>query len=141
MKAFYTILIIFTVTLFFSCDDDEVNTGENLVYTVFEITNGNNRTFSISTSAGTETFTANSNNFSHESKVFSPTALSGTTFYYTVGLSTNSFNINGCVDINTKTYHNGNLYEDRSYSIGYENFPSVPCDNLALSETYGIIAN
>tara|TARA_B100000886_G_C20373620_1_gene470723 strand:+ start:282 stop:707 length:426 start_codon:yes stop_codon:yes gene_type:complete len=141
MKALHTILIIFTITSFYSCEDDDVNVGENLVYTVFEITNGNNRTFNIYTSAGTETFTANSNNFSYESSEFSPTALSGTTFYYTVSLSTNSSNINGCVDVNTKTYHDGNLYEDRSYSIGYENFPSVICDDLSLYEMYGIIAN
>ena len=85
MKTFYTIIFALTISTFYSCgDEDEVTMNENLVYTVFEITNGNNLDFNIYTMGGTESFTANSNNYSFTTNTFSATALSGTTFYYTM---------------------------------------------------------
>jgi hypothetical protein len=143
MKIFYTIIFAFTISTFYSCgDEDEVTMNENLVYTVFDITNGNGRTFNVMTQAGTESFTANSNNFSFTTNTFSATALSGTTFYYMMQLSTDYANNNGCVDVNARTYLNGNLFENRSYSIGYSDFPIDPCpNNTTVYEMYGIIAD
>ena len=41
MKAFYTIIFALTISTFYSCgDEDEVTMNENLVYTVFDVTNG-----------------------------------------------------------------------------------------------------
>ena len=48
---------------------------------------------------------------------------------------------NGCIDINAKTYHNNDLYEDRNYSIGYLNFPSGCANGASILEQYGIIAD
>ena len=143
MKTFYTLIIVLTISTFYSCgDEDEVTMNKNSVYTVFDITNGNGRTYNVTTQAGTESFTANSNNFSFTTNTFSATALSGTTFYYMMQLTTDYINNNGCVDVNARTYLNGNLYENRSYSIGYSNFPVDPCQNSAgFGEMYGIIAD
>ena len=145
MKAINTLLIILIISAFFSCDDEEeVTMNENLVYTVFDLTNGSGRTFNVSTQAGTESFTVNSNNFSFTTNTFSATAISGTTFYYMMTFLYNDYavNNNGCVDVNARTYLNGNLYENRSYSIGYSNFPLDPCPNsTGIYETYGIIAD
>jgi hypothetical protein len=145
MKAYYTLFVILSISAFYSCsDDEEITMNENLVYTVFDITNGNNLNFNVLTQAGTESFTASSNNFSFTTNIFSATVLSGTTFYYMMQLNNpdiSSFN-DGCIDINARTYHNGDLYENRSYSIGYVNFPSDPCPNsTAIYEMYGIIAD
>jgi hypothetical protein len=117
--------------------------NENLVYTVFDVTNGNGRSFNVMTQAGSESFTVNSNNFSFTTNTFSATALSGTTFYYMMQLYFSDFaNNDGCVDVNARTYLNGSLYENRSYSIGYSNFPDDPCSNNSnISEMYGIIAD
>jgi len=144
MKAINTLLIILIISTFYSCgDEEEVTMNENLVYTVFDVTNGNGRTFNVFTQAGSESFTANSNSFLFTTNTFSATALSGTTFYYMMQLSTADYaDYNGCVDVNARTYLNGNLYENRSYSIGYTNFPVDPCPNTAgISEMYGIIAD
>ena len=143
MKTFYTLIIVLTISTFYSCgDEDEVTMNKNSVYTVFDITNGNGRTYNVTTQAGTESFTANSNNFSFTTNTFSATALSGTTFYYMMQLTTDYINNNGCVDVNARTYLNGNLYENRSYSIGYSNFPVDPCQNsVGFGEMYGIIAD
>ena len=143
MKTFYILIIVLTISTFYSCgDEDEVTMNENLVYTVFDVTNGNGRTFNVMTQAGTESFTANSNNFSFTTNTFSATALSGTTFYYMMQLSTDYANNNGCVDVNARTYLNGNLFENRSYSIGYSDFPIDPCPNTTgVYEMYGIIAD
>ena len=143
MKTFYILIIVLTISTFYSCgDEDEVTMNENLVYTVFDVTNGNGRTFNVMTQAGTESFTANSNNFSFTTNTFSATALSGTTFYYLMQLSTDYVNNNGCVDVNARTYLNGNLFENRSYSIGYSDYPIDPCPNFtAVYEMYGIIAD
>ena len=47
-----------------------------------------------------------------------------------------------CIDVNARTYLNGSLYENRSYSIGYSNFPIGLCPNsTTISEMYGIIAD
>ena len=143
MKTFYILIIVLTISTFYSCgDENEVTMNENLVYTVFDVTNGNGRTFNVMTQAGTESFTANSNNFSFTTNTFSATALSGTTFYYMMQLSTDYVNNNGCVDVNARTYLNGNLFENRSYSIGYSDFPIDPCPNTTgVYEMYGIIAD
>ena len=117
--------------------------NENLVYTVFDVSNGNGKSFNVFTQAGSESFTANSNNFSFTTNTFSATALSGTTFYYMMQLYLSDYADNdGCVDVNARTYINGSLYENRSYSIGYSNFPIDPCPNsTGIYETYGIIAD
>lgn len=144
MKAIYTLLILSAVSIFYSCgDEEEVTMNENLVYTVFDISNGNNLNFNVYTQAGTESFTTTSNNFSYTTNTFSATALSGTTFYYMMQLnSTDIYSYNGCIDVNARTYLNGSLYENRSYSIGYSNFPNDLCPNsTGISEMYGIIAD
>ena len=143
MKAIKYLLIVLAMSTFYSCgDDDEVTLNENLVYTVFEISNANNLNFSLSSSAGTESFTASSNSFSFTSKVFSAPSLSGVTFYYMFTLSSGDLvSNNGCIDINAKTYHNNDLYEDRNYSIGYFNFPSGCANGSSIFEQYGIIAD
>ena len=143
MKAFYTLLIILAISTFYSCgDEEEVTMNENLVYTVFEITNGNGRFFNVMTQAGSESFTTNSNSFLFTTNTFSATALSGTTFYYMMQLYSSDYTDNdGCVDVNARTYLNGNLYENRSYSIGYSNFPVACANSTGIYEMYGIIAD
>jgi hypothetical protein len=47
----------------------------------------------------------------------------------------------GCVDVNARTYLNGSLYENRSYSIGYSNFPVACPNSTGIYEMYGIIAD
>ncbi|MBL6663932.1 MAG: hypothetical protein ISP71_07505 [Flavobacteriales bacterium] len=143
MKAFFYLLILLTISTFYSCgDEEEVTMNENLVYTIFDITNGNGRSFNVMTQAGSESFTANSNSFSFTTNTFSATALSGTTFYYMMQLYFDYANNDGCVDVNAKTYLNGSLYENRSYSIGYANFPTDLCpNNTTIGEMYGIIAD
>jgi hypothetical protein len=143
MKAFYTLLIILAISTFYSCgDEEEVTMNENLVYTVFEITNGNGRFFNVMTQAGSESFTTNSNSFLFTTNTFSATALSGTTFYYMMQLYSSDYTDNdGCVDVNARTYLNGNLYENRSYSIGYSNFPVACPNSTGIYEMYGIIAD
>ena len=144
MKTFYTIIFALTISTFYSCgDEDEVTMNENLVYTVFDVSNGNGRSFNVMTQAGSESFTANSNNFLFTTNTFSATALSGTTFYYMMQLYLSDYADNdGCVDVNARTYLNGSLYENRSYSIGYSNFPIDLCPNsTTISEMYGIIAD
>ena len=88
MKKIYFIIITLAITTFYSCgnDEEEVTTNENLVYTVFDVTNGNGIFFNVMTQAGSESFTANSNSFSFTTNTFSATALSGTTFYYMMQL-------------------------------------------------------
>ena len=143
MKAINTLLIILIISTFYSCsDEEEVTMNENLVYTIFDVTNGNGRSFNVMTQAGSESFTANSNNFSFTTNTFSATALSGTTFYYMMQLYLTNYDNDGCIDINARTFLNGSLYENRSYSIGYSNFPIDLCPNsTSISETYGIIAD
>lgn len=144
MKAIYTLLIILIISTFYSCNDEEdITMNENLVYTIFDLSNGNGRSFNVMTQAGSESFTANSNSFSFTTNTFSATALSGTTFYYMMQLYSSDYaNNDGCIDVNARTYLNGNLYENRSYSIGYSNFPIEPCSNTTtISEMYGIIAD
>jgi len=145
MKALNSLIIILIISTLYCCNDEEdVTMNENLVYTVFDITNGNGKSFNVMTQAGSESFTANSNSFSFTTNTFSATALSGTTFYYMMQLNHSDYgtNSNGCVEINARTYLNGNLYENRSYSIGYANFPVDPCPNSGgISEMYGIIAD
>ena len=144
MKAINTLLIILIISTFYSCsDEEEVTMNENLVYTIFDVTNGNGRSFNVMTQAGSESFTANSNNFSFTTNTFSATALSGTTFYYMMQLYSPDYaNNDGCVDVNARTYLNGSLYENRSYSIGYDNFPIESCPNsTTINEMYGIIAD
>ena len=144
MKAINTLLIILIISTSLSCSDEENDTmNENLVYTVFDVINGNGRSFNIMTQAGSESFTANSNNFSFTTNTFSATALSGTTFYYIMQVYLSDYAENdGCIDVNALTYLNGNLYENRSYSIGYSNFPVDLCPNsTSIGEMYGIIAD
>ena len=143
MKKIYFLIITLAITTFYSCGnyEEEVTMNENLVYTVFNVTNGNGIFFNVMTQAGSESFTANSNSFSFTTNTFSATALSGTTFYYMMQLYNYDISTyNGCVDVNAKTYLNNNLYENRSYSIGFYN--NNVCENsTGISEMYGIIAD
>lgn len=143
MKVFYLLLIFFSATLFFSCSEDEADSfAENLVYTVFEVNNGNSIDFTIFTQAGSESFSASGNNETFTTKTFSATTISGTTFYYMMQMSVSNIeNVTGCVEVSAKTYHNNSLYEEKDYSIGYETYPTNLCANsTGFSEMYGIIA-
>jgi len=143
MKTFYTIFFALTISTFYSFgDEDEVTMNENLVYTVFDITNGNNIDFNLYTMGGTESFTANSNNYSFTTNTFSAAVISGTSFLYPFQISFDYLNNSGCIDVNARTYHNGSLHESRNYTIGYTNFPADICpDGISIYETYGIIAD
>ena len=145
MKSYQILFIVMVFFSFTSCTEEQEDTiSENLVYSVFEISNGQNRDFQIYTSAGTESFEVNSNNYSFTSKTYSATAISGTTFYYQLQIgSVSNIEVNGCVDVNIKTYHNNSLYETIDYNIGYINFPTEPCDDISyfVAQIYGIIAD
>ena len=54
---------------------------------------------------GTESFTANSNNYSFTTNTFSAAVISGTSFLYPLQINFDYLN-NGCVDVNTRIYHN-----------------------------------
>ena len=143
MKNHVYILLIAPLLFFSSCEE-EVTMNNNFVYTEFEINNGEGLLLSVFTSAGTESFTVNSNNFLFTTKTFSAKVLSGTSFGYSMQLYStdeNFFNLNECVDVNARTYHNNNLYEDRNYLMGYIEGLG-PCQHSsAIIEIYGIIAN
>tara|TARA_B100000767_G_C19399994_1_gene383498 strand:+ start:77 stop:511 length:435 start_codon:yes stop_codon:yes gene_type:complete len=143
MKSFHFLLVLSFSLLFISCSEDEADSfTENLVYTVFEVNNGNSIDFTFYTQAGTESFSASSNNETFTTKTFSATTISGTTFYYMMQmLILNVANTTGCVEVSAKTYHNNSLYEEKDYSIGYETYPTNVCANsTGFSEMYGIIA-
>ena len=143
MKSLHFLLVLFFSTLFISCSEDEADGfTENLVYTVFEVSNGNSIDFTISTQAGSESFSASSNNETFTAKTFSATTISGTTFYYMMQMFiSNVENTTGCVEVSAKTYHNNSLYEEKDYSIGYETYPTNVCTNsTGFNEMYGIIA-
>lgn len=142
MKNHVYILLIAPLLFFSSCEEEEVTMNNNFVYTEFEINNGEGIFLNVMTQAGSESFTVNSNNFLFTTKTFSATALSGTTFYYMMQLynyDANSFS--GCIDVNARTYHNNNLYENRNYSIGYIEGLGTCQHSTGIAEMYGIIAN
>ena len=136
------ILPLFFTLLFLSCAEEEVDTLRlQSVYTEIEITNCQNTTFTVSGSGGTESFACSNNNYTHTTNTYQVSVIENTSFYYSLALITSTFNNTSCIDIITRVYHNNNLYETRSYSLGSPNITSLPCSNITVGEMYSIIAN
>ena len=133
------ILPLFLTFLFFSCAEDDVDTMKlQSVYTEIEITNCQSMSFSIFSSGGTESFTCSGNNYNHTTNTFQASVTENNSFIYLLQISPSTSNFTSCIDIITRVYHNNNLYETRTYSLGPT---SISCSQIIVDEFYSIIAD
>ena len=133
------ILPLFLIFLFFSCAEDDVDTMKlQSVYTEIEITNCQNMSFVISSGGASESFTCCGNNFNHTTNTYQISVIENTSFYYQLSVAPSTYNFTTCIDIVTRVYHNNNLYETRTYSLGS---PTLSCSHISVGEMYSIIAD
>ena len=133
------ILPLFLIFLFFSCAEDDVDTMKlQSVYTEIEITNCQNMSFVISSAGASESFICSGNNFNHTTNTYQISVIENTSFYYQLSVAPSNYNFTTCIDIVTRVYHNNNLYETRTYSLGS---PTLSCSHISVGEMYSIIAD
>ena len=127
--------------LFLSCADPDVDTLTlQSVYVEIEIINCQNSTFNIVGTGGTETINCSGSNYIHTTNLYKASVIENTSFFYMLQVLTTTTPIN-CIDIITRVYHNGVLYETRNYSVGGY-VGGAMCANIGgFYETYSIIAN
>ena len=136
------ILPLFLIFLFFSCAEDDVDTMKlQSVYTEIEITNCQNMSFSVYSAGGTDSFTCSGNNYTYTTNTFQLSVIENTSFYYQLSVAPSTYNFTTCIDIVTRVYHNNNLYETRTYSLGPPGSPTLPCSHISVGEMYSIIAD
>ena len=136
------ILPFFLIILFFSCAEDDVDTMKlQSVYTEIEITNCQNMSFSVYSAGGTDSFTCSANNHTYTTNTFQLSVIENTSFYYQLSVAPSNYNFTTCIDIVTRVYHNNNLYETRTYSLGPPGSPTLSCSHISVGEMYSIIAD
>ena len=133
-------LLYFIPFLFLSCADQDVDTLTlQSVYVEIEIINCQNSTFNIGGTGGTETINCSVSNYIHTTNLFQASVIENTSFIYMLTVMPTTIPTN-CIDIITRVYHNGVLYETRNYSVG--GFAAPICANSGgFNEMYSIIAN
>ena len=127
--------------LFLSCADPDVDTLTlQSVYVEIEIINCQNSTFNIVGTVGTETINCSGSNYIHTTNLYQASVIENTSFVYMLQFIPSTIPTN-CIDIITRVYHNGVLYETRNYSVGGY-VGGAMCANIGgFYETYSIIAN
>jgi hypothetical protein len=111
------------------------------VYAEIEITNCQNATFSIYSTGGTEIINCAGNNYTHTTNLVQSSVIKNTSFPYLLQFGPTTFPQTSCIDIITRVYHNGVLYETKNYSIGnLSTLTQCPNSNY-VNEIYSIIAN
>jgi len=126
--------------LFLSCADPDVDTLTlQSVYVEIEIINCQNSTFNIGGTGGTETINCSGSNYIHTTNLYQASVIENTSFVYMLQFIPSTIPTN-CIDIITRVYHNGVLYETRNYSVG--GYVAPLCGNAGgFYEMYSIIAN
>ena len=133
-------LLYFIPFLFLSCADPDVDTLTlQSVYVEIEIINCQNSTFNIGGIGGTGTINCSGSNYIHTTNLFQASVIENTSFGFSLSVIAATIPTN-CIDIITRVYHNGVLYETRNYSVG--GYVAPICANAGgFSEIYSIIAN
>jgi hypothetical protein len=146
-------LLLLSLSIFsiYSCSDEEgvistsgITMNPQSIYSVLEITNSPDGTFTFSVLGDYTNIQVTSGNFEYTSDTWEQSQVSGLTLGYSISLIFSpdydiyGYALLGCADIVVKTYNNNNLINTENFQIGYSQYsPDVIfCDNLVANNHF-----
>ncbi len=141
-KLLYTLLAVSTI--FSSCKDNKSASPYNPtmvnqnIYSVIDISNSPQGTYSYYTSTSTANFQTLGGSVSHTTDNWILDWVSGNTISYNLSLSfTTQFA--GCADVEIRTYNNTNLINTENFQIGYSQLsPNIYCDTSLANNNFNM---